>query len=161
MAEKIKNLNIICYKWGDLYSPYYVNILYRMVKRNLSTPHKFHCITDDPEGISDGIFVHKLPDYGIEGIWRKLMTFQPNFLGLQNQFVVSIDIDVVVIGSLDFLAKEPDKDFIVAKNWSRKGAKASGCLYRLRVGSHCEIWNNFISNPEKAIDKYHGKNRLI
>lgn len=160
-SDKAQHLNIICYKWGTLYTPDYVNILAAMVKRNLSVPHTFHCITDDADGLVPEIKVHDLPDYGFEGIWRKLMTFQKDFLGLEGEFVVSIDIDVVIVGSLDFLAEDPEKDFIIAKNWSKSGVRGSGSLYRLRVGSHTEIWDDFIQDPEKAIDEFHGKNRLI
>ena len=157
----IKHLDVICYKWGTLYPPDYVNILYRMVGRQLSAPHTFHCITDDPDGLDDGVTVHQLPDYGVEGIWRKLMTFQEDFLGLKGKYVVSIDIDVVVVGPLDFLLERPEEDFIIARNWTRSGTRGSGSLYRLRVGSHPEIWNEFIGDTEKAIDRYHGKNRLV
>ena len=159
--NQIQHLNVICYKWGTLYSPDYVNILAAMVKRNLSIPHTFYCITDSVDGLAPEIKVYKLPDYGFEGIWRKLMTFQNNFLELQDQFVVSIDIDVVIVGSLDFLANHPEKDFIIARNWVKGGTRGSGSLYRLKVGSHTEIWNDFIKNPEKSIDKFHGKNRLV
>src|ERR1700761_6375637 len=45
-------VNVICTKWGDLYSPEYVNKLYGMVARNLKRPFRFVCVTDDPR---DGI----------------------------------------------------------------------------------------------------------
>lgn len=161
MSDSIQHLHIICYKWGTLYGPEYVNILANMVHRNLSVPHTFHCITDDPQGLAPDIETHEIPELGFEGIWRKLMTFQDDFLGLNGQFVVSIDIDVVIVSSLDFLADEPEKDFIIARNWSQSEIRGSGSLYRLKVGSQPEIWNKFIADPETAIDQNHGKTRLI
>jgi hypothetical protein len=161
MPETIKHLHVICYKWGTLYGPEYVNILAHMVKRHLSIPHTFHCITDEPEGLVPEIKTHDIPDLGFEGIWRKLMTFDENFLDLKGQFVVSIDIDVVIVDSLDFLADEPTKDFVIARNWSQSEIRGSGSLYRLKVGSQPEIWNKFIADPEAAIDQHHGKTRLI
>ncbi len=161
MQQKLDHLNIICYKWGSLYGPEYVNVLANMVRRHLRTAHTFHCITDDSAGLDARITSHALPDYGFEGIWRKLMTFQPDFLGLTGQHVVGIDIDVVIVGSLDFLAEEPEKDFIIARNWSKNGSRGSGSLYRLRVGAHPEIWDRFIADPEAAIDQHHGRTRLI
>jgi hypothetical protein len=89
------------------------------------------------------------------------MTFQEDFLGLQGQYVASIDIDVVVVGSLDFLADEPDKDFIIARNWVKGGARGSGSLYRLKVGSQARIWENFIRDKDNVIDRFHGKTRLV
>lgn len=161
MADQIDHLHVICYKWGSLYAPTYVNTLANMVRRNLDTAHTFHCITDDAAGLDPRIQTHSLPDFGFEGIWRKLMTFQDDFLRLNGQYVVSIDLDVVIVDSLNFLAEQPDKDFIIARNWSKSGVRGSGSLYRLKVGSHTEIWDQFITDPEKAIDNHHGKNRLI
>ena len=44
-------VNVICLKFGDYYSPEYINKLYRGVKRNLSRPFRFICVTEKPEGI--------------------------------------------------------------------------------------------------------------
>ena len=161
MSGQIDHLHVICYKWGSAYGPDYVNILAAMVKRHLNVPHSFHCITDAPSGLDPRIISHSLPDYGFEGIWRKLMTFQDNFLGLNGQYVLSIDLDVVIVDTLDFTADHPEHDFMIARNWSRSGVRGSGCLYRLKVGSHTEIWDHFIRDPESAIDQHHGKTRLI
>jgi len=161
--DRIEHLHIICYRWGTLYGPEYVNILRGMVQRNLSINHTFHCITDSSEGLHPDIITHELEDHGFDGIWRKLMTFQPNFLGLEGQFVVSLDLDIVIVDNIDFLAEQPEKDFMIARNWGRRkdGARGSGSVYRLKVGSHPDIWNDFIRDPERAIDEYHGKNRKI
>lgn len=166
MAETIQHLHVVCYKWGTLYSPEYVNILAAMLGRQLSVPHQIHCITDDATGLDPAIEPHPLPDLGFEGIWRKLMTFQDNFLGLNGEYVLSIDLDVVIVDSLDFVAEQPEHDLLIARNWSRDsergtGPRGSGSLYRLKVGSHPEIWDHFIRDPESAIDTHHGKTRMI
>jgi len=162
-VSTIPFLHVLCYRWGTLYPAAEVNILRAMVARHLSVPHRFHCITDDPAGLDPEITVHPLPDEGVEGIWRKLGTFRRDFLGLEGEYVVSFDIDVVILGSLDFLAEHPEHDLMIARNWSRKpgGAQGSGTLYRLRVGSHTPVWDRFIADPEAAIDAHHGKTRMI
>lgn len=122
-----------------------------------------HCLTDSSEGLNPAIHVHPLPDLGFQGIWRKLGTFQRNFLGLEDELLISFDIDIVIVGSLKFLLERPGEPFIIARNWGRKatGSRGSGSVYRLRVGSHPEIWEDFIAAPELAINAHHGKNRLI
>lgn len=163
MSQPLNYLHVLCYRWGTRYPAEEVNILRAMVARHLSVPHMFHCITDDPAGLDPSITVHPLPDEGIDGIWRKLGTFRRDFLGLEGEYVVSVDIDVVIVGSLDFLAEQPDHDLLIGRNWSRKpgGAQGSGTLYRLKVGSHTPVWDRFIADPEAAIEGHHGKNRLI
>lgn len=165
-TEEPPVLEIICYKWGTKYPAEDVNILQSMVAKNLSIPHRFHCITDDAAGLNPDVNIHQLPDLGFDGIWRKLWTFSDGFLGLDGSLVVSLDLDVVIVDSLDFIAERPELDFVIARNWSRNletkgGARGSGSLYRLRVGSMAEIWEQFITDPNAAIEKFHGKNREI
>lgn len=164
--DKIKHLHVICYRWGTKYDVEYVNILRAMVARNLQISHTFHCITDSPEGLHENIIAHPLPETGVTGIWQKLMTFQSDFLGLKGEFIVSLDLDIVVVGNLDFLAEHPDKDFLIARNWSKHAkagtaARASGSVYRLKVGSHAFIWENLIKDFDGAVNRYHGKTRDV
>lgn len=159
----LSRLDVVCYRWGERYPAREVNILAAMVRRHLSVRHEFHCVTDDPAGLDPRIVAHPLPDEGVEGIWRKLGTFRRDFLGLAGGYVVSFDIDVVVVGSLDFLAERPDVDLWVARNWARgpRAAKGSGSVYRLKVGSLAHVWEDFIADPHAAVGAHHGKTRLI
>lgn len=163
VSERLTELDIVCYRWGTLYPAQEVNILRASVARNLTFPYRFHCVTDDPAGLDPQIITHPLPDEGVDGIWRKLGTFRKNFLGLEGRHVVSLDIDIVIVGSLDFLVERPEVDLWIARNWARKfgSAKGSGSVYRLKVGSHVHVWEDFIANPSVAVETYHGRTRLI
>lgn len=156
----IEHLHIVCYKWGKLYGSEHVNKLFNMVKRNLPAKHTFHCITDNSNGILSSILVHKLPDLIIKGNWQKLYTFSQDFLGLDNEYILFLDLDIVIIDSLSFVLEAPSKDLLIAKNWSSKGCRVTSCCYRLRVGSKTNIWNEFIKSPQEAIETHHGKSSL-
>ena len=52
--------HVVCLKHGKKYSAEYVNVLYRMVTRNLTVPHNFVCFTEDPTGLDMGIQVKPL-----------------------------------------------------------------------------------------------------
>jgi hypothetical protein len=153
-------LHVMCYKWGTLYPAEEVNILKAMVKRNLTVPHRFHCVTDDPEGLDPDIEAHPLPDFGFNGNWRKLYTFSPDFLGLEGQYVVSLDIDIVIVGNIDFLAEDPAKDFIIAPATWLTAVQGHGAVYRVRVGSRPDVWLDFIADPQKNIGENHGRTLL-
>jgi hypothetical protein len=154
LASRIPFLNIVCYKWGTLYPSQEVNILRAMVRRNLTLPHSFHCITDDPAGLGDDIEIHPLPDYGFQGNWRKLYTFSRDFLGLEGQFAVSLDIDIVIVGNIDFLADDPEKSFVIARQSWSQNVRGHGAIYRVRVGSHTALWEDFVSDPKEAIARH-------
>ena len=120
-----------------------------MVSRHLTIPHEFHCITDDPAGLDPEMSVHTLEDFGIPGNCRKIQTYSKDFLGLEGQYLVNLDIDIVVLDSLDFLAQHPEKDFIIARNWGPTGPGHTA-VFRLKVGSLRQVWDNFISDPENS-----------
>ena len=168
-AAPVTHLNVICYKWGTMYTAEEVNILRAMVKRNLSLPHRFFCITDDATGIDESeVEVRAMPPYDLPGNGPKIWTFSDGFLGLgPDEHVVSLDIDLVVVGSLDFLADRPEEDFIIARHRgkatesNREGAeifRGHGAVYRVRVGSLRQVWDDFIADPFGHSDKFPGLN---
>ncbi|WP_420394481.1 hypothetical protein [Acuticoccus sp.] len=161
--RRLDRLDVVAYRWGTKYTSHDVNVLAAMVARHLTLQHTMHCVTDDPSGLDGRIVAHELPDEGVEGIWRKLGTFRRDFLGLGGRHVVSFDLDVVIVGSLDFLAEEPQIDLWIGRNWARAAtsSRASGAVYRLRVGALAHVWERFIADPAAAIEAHHGKTRLI
>ena len=55
MTSDVNKVNILCLKWGKRYPAFYVNRLYAAVKRNMSRPFRFVCITDDSTGIDPAV----------------------------------------------------------------------------------------------------------
>lgn len=81
------------------YSPEYVVRLKRMVARNLKTPHRFVCFTDeDIPGIDCLALRLDLP-----GWWSKIELFRWN-AGCR---LLYLDLDVLITGSLDELLDFP------------------------------------------------------
>lgn len=154
----LKFLNIVCYKWGNRYSAEDVNILRASVARHLTVPHRFFCITDDARGLASDIEVRPLPLDAMIGNGPKISTFSYGFLGLgEDDYVVSLDVDIVVVDSLDFLAEAPEKSFVIAKHRSRRSiSRGHGAVYRVKVGSHRKIWDEFIADPHRWAARYPG-----
>ncbi|MCC0022231.1 MAG: hypothetical protein H6888_14275 [Nitratireductor sp.] len=158
MTGQLDHINIICYKWGTAYTGEEVNILRAMVKRHLSVPHRFFCITDDATGLGDDIEVVDLPKFGLPGNGPKLWTFSKDFLGLgPDEYVVSLDVDIVIVDSLDFIAGQPELDFVIAPHRvSNPISRGHGAVYRVKVGSHSFIWENLIHDFENKTGPYFG-----
>lgn len=97
-------LNVICLKAGKAYGPEYVNILFDMVRRNLTDgfPGQFWCITDDPAGLDDGIEVIPLPP-DLETWWGKLYMFKRG-LFRNGARCLFMDLDTLVVGNIDDIA---------------------------------------------------------
>jgi hypothetical protein len=149
-------LHIHTYKWGTLYNSDDVNRLYAMFRRNLTIPHQFHCSTDDDAGLRPEILVHRLPvhtfcDWDI-GHGRKLEVFKRDFLGLQGELLIQTDIDMVLIGNVDFLAARPEEDFLIARGRNQaNNTRGHSAIFRLRVGTRTDVWESVVSNPAEAV----------
>ncbi len=114
-------VNVVCMKWGRKYGPAYVNILRRMVARNLTRPHRFVCFTEQTDGLDPEVEVLPLPECRVPArpeieAWRKISLFTPQ-LGLSGP-TLFLDLDVVITGSLDpFFDYEPGR-FCIIHNWT-------------------------------------------
>lgn len=68
-------------KWGNLYGPDNVNVLWNAVSKNITGPFRFVCLTDKVEGLQSGIETFQIPDIGCSlemwrsGAWPKLSVF--------------------------------------------------------------------------------------
>jgi hypothetical protein len=153
------NIHFICYKWGDLYDSNDVNILYRSVKRNFSHDFSFHCASDNFEGMLPEIIRHEIADLNLPGNGKKLYSFSRNAFGTSDgDFIISLDLDIVIVGSLDFLLDDLPADFIIAEHReAERKNKCHGAVYRLRSGSKTFIWDEFIADPAEMARTYPGR----
>lgn len=120
-------MNFVCIKWGDKYSPDYVNNLYRMVKKNYTKEFTFTCFTDDAEGlVCDS---HPIPDDGVlhPDYWfgkenycwdrAKFLVFNSHdWLGYEGKWCY-FDLDVIIQNNIDELEILAEKPRIIHSTW--------------------------------------------
>lgn len=114
-------LTVACVWWGDQYGIEYVAKLKNMVARNLTIPHDFVCITPHEE-VPHGVIKMKPPTMA-EGWWQKVGLFSPNLFG-PSQRILYLDLDVIVINSLDELASSNDMFCMIENFGPNKGHAA-------------------------------------
>lgn len=149
-------IQVVCVKWGDLYSADYVNKLYRGVARNTTLPFRFTCYTEDPSGIIPEVriqpFIFDLP-----GWWNKLYLFSQQaalpgrifYLDLDTVITKNIDVHMKFNGTFAIL-----RDFYAKKNPKLNKHFGSG-LMSWEGGWGEQIWKNFMTNP-KGNQRGHG-----
>lgn len=145
-------IEVVCVKVGDKYGPDYVNRLGSMVRRHLSLDHTFRCVTDDPEGVDAEVLPVEEPY--LPGWWQKLTVFKPEPWGLEHP-ILFLDLDVVILGSLDDFARE-DTDFAIIKDFRYDCYNSS--VFWLRPGSRPEVWTNFTMD---VMERYPGDQNWI
>lgn len=158
---------VCCFQWNNgfrEYLPKYVNILAASVRRNLSLPHRFICITDETEGFSDDVTVMPLPEEArplvklknptgerFPSSYRRMWLFSEAAKALGSRIML-LDIDCVITRSLDPLF-EPDEDFIGWRpnyNWGN-GHRIGGGTWLLKAGTRTEVWDRISKNPAGVI----------
>jgi hypothetical protein len=143
------DLNVVAVKYGPKYPASYVNTLYNMTERNLDIPHRFICLTDDPSGLDDGIEALPLLDDNLQGWWHKLTLFKEKIHDLRGT-IFYMDLDVVVVESLNpFIEYEPE-NFCIIEDYSRNRTWFNSSVMKFPIGKYSVIWETFEYDQHQA-----------
>jgi len=156
---------VLCMKWGDLYGPDYVNVLYRAVRAHLQGDFRFVCLTDDSDGFIDEIETFPIPDMGLtefdwkKGGWPKLSVFKKDLYDLKGRCLF-LDLDSVICGPLEPLF-ETSGDVVgidTGQNWkslSDGNAPLTGTgVFTFTFNAYPDIFDRFVANREKMVATY-------
>lgn len=152
---------ILCMKWGTLYGADVVNRLYGMSRRHVTGELRFICFTDDSSGVRPEVECLPLPELGCEippdvpGKWPKQALWGRDLFGLEG-VALYIDLDSVIVGSLDAYFEHGDPDAVyTARNWVqplRRGAQTS--IFRFRIGAHAYMLDDLRADPAGVSRRY-------
>lgn len=136
------------------YTAEHVNRFYRAVDANLAMPARYICITDEPEGIEDGIEILPMWEDYREwgGCYTRLKLFDPRMVEILGERFVSVDLDSVICGSLDPVFDRPE-DFIIWKNVGA-GSLYCGSMFMMNAGCRPQVLSEF--DPKGLVFKRKG-----
>jgi hypothetical protein len=152
-------INIVCLKWGTKYGPEYVNRLYTAVSRNTTVPFKFWCFTDDATGIMSSVKTVPLPYADqLDSWWNKLNLFSRNLKGIvPGNWIFYIDLDTLIVDNIDEILSVRSSRMIVLRDFYQgivKSANLVGSgLMLWRHGRYNHVWDKFIANPKKHVER--------
>jgi hypothetical protein len=150
-------LNVVCIKWGSKYPPEYVNHLGRAIRRFLSIPHRFVCLTDDRNGIDDDLETKPLVDE-LPGWWNKIAVFKSSVHDLRGTLLY-LDLDMVIIRNIDELATCGGQ-FVAMPTFRRAGEFASA-LMRFEIGHYQRVWDLFEPRAHDVIRAIQGDQNWV
>lgn len=158
-------LSVVAWKWRGTrdYTSGHVNVLARAISANLSTPHEFVCVTDDPAGLDPGIRAVPLPAFehlrvrrGYPSCYVRLRAFDPEFAAQLGPRFLMIDVDAVITGRLDHLVARTE-DFVIWENPDRPGAiHYQGGLMLMDAGARPQVWERFEGEASRDITARRG-----
>lgn len=150
-------ITVVSWRWRSpvgyrsTFGPETVYALRDMVKRNLSIPHRFVCVTDRPEELKGVETIRLWEDCAAipspfgrhnPSCYRRLKIFAPDAGKVFGERIVSIDLDTVIVGDLAPLF-DTDVDF---KIWGESDFKTqwyNGSIFLLKTGTRPQVWTAF------------------
>ncbi len=162
-----------CVKWGTRFGPDYVNVIFRAVREHLGVPHRFVCLTNQPEGIDPGVEVVPVPEFGVpevewtkRGCWPKVALFAPGVFA-DDEIVLYLDLDVLVVGDLaPFADLVRDRSaFYTLREWNpallrvlpvawRPDRGSQGSVYVWRAGKQRHVFEHFTTHVQEVRASY-------
>jgi hypothetical protein len=182
------DLTVTCFYWSDperrrdySFNPGHVVILRDMVKRHLTVPHRFVCVTNEEIEFRDYWGIETIPlnmEKHVPGtVFARLWMRSPEFNqvlwekfgggvhpedGSIPQFrIFNLDLDVVIVGSIDPIV-DRDEESVFWRNPNYDSGGASRAFYQTSVqlftaGSHPELWNDFdVNETTKWVNRRFG-----
>lgn len=160
-AQSTRRVNVVCMKWGTMYGPEWVNRLYGMVARNTTWTIRFVCFTDDRTGIRPEVECQPMPEVKVAAKvgkrFPKLGLMRKGLGGLEGM-TLFLDLDVVVIGSLDPFLAHPGR-FCIIREWKDPHlGYGNSSVVRWFVGMESDVLDRLAdTSPEDLLGKFGGK----
>ena len=153
-AQQTRHVNVVCMKWGDRYGPEWVNRLYAMVMRNTTWNVRFVCFTDNFDGIRDEVECQPMPevnfDQSLGKYWPKLGLMQKDLGGLDGM-TLYLDVDLVILGSIDPLLSHPGR-FLIIQEWKDPHlGYGNSSVVRYFIGHETAVLDRFYATPAQVI----------
>lgn len=158
-------VNVICIKWGNLYGPEYVNKLFSMTKTHLTIDFRFACMTDNPEGIDKNVEIFPIPELRVPAAksrspWKKL-TLLSEHIGDLSGKTLFLDLDVVILDSLDPLFEYAD-EFTIIENWTQRGRGiGNSSVFCFEIGKYADVLDYYKANVDAVIAEYDNEQTFI
>ena len=140
-------LDVLCVlRSGGGYTPESVARLQKAVARNLSVEHRFKCLADAEVPCVRVPLLHDWP-----GWWAKIELFRP---GVITGPTLYLDLDTVLVGSIDALADLP-QDFAIMRNLNMPHMPGSAVMWFR--SAPVKVYETFAENPAHYIAQYSDK----
>jgi hypothetical protein len=144
----------ITWLWGDKYNATHINKLARGIRAHYRGDYHFVVFSDKALTVGDDIEARRIanPELIGRGCFCRLRMFDPEWQAWHKftDRIVSLDLDVVVTGSLDDVF-DHEETFMILQNVNSSNPNPFNCsVMMLRVGHHAEVWRDFSIEKAKA-----------
>ena len=158
-------LNFACVFYGDKYTFSYVINLYNMVERNLTSPYRFICFTDNTvihkqkQFKGKDIEFRQFKRHDFNGWFNKLQLFSPDS-NLEGN-TLYMDLDVVIMNNIEcFGYIGEDKNFVGMNDFNPTSGLFNSSIMRFNNKYHSVIWEQYLKRRTE-FNSSHGDQEII
>jgi hypothetical protein len=168
--------NCICIKYGARYGAEYPNRLYAGLKRHSSGDVRLFCMTDDRSGIRPEIEVLPLLEEafypamlaemarrGWKSPFRKVSLYNPDLVPDLDGPMILMDVDLVVVGSVDALRDYAPGKVAMRYDWARGPGSdelGHGSVEKFEPLKHRYIYDDMARDPVAALGRSFGREQI-
>lgn len=163
---------ILCMKWGTLYGPDYVNVLYAAAADNITIPFRFVCLTDNADGLRPEVETFPIPEMKLAeghfafGGWPKLSVFARDLYGLRGRCLF-VDLDTIILGDITPMV-QMEGGVCLIREWRRFadyfrkwGVNGMTSIFAFTLGDQPQILEKFLADPAHAFANYRSEQRWV
>jgi len=158
-------LNFACVFYGDKYTFKYVENLYNMVERNLTSPYRFICFTDNTvihkqkQFKGKDIEFRQFKRHDFNGWFNKLQLFSSDS-NLEGN-TLYMDLDVVITNNIEcFGYIGEDKNFVGMNDFNPTSGLFNSSIMRFNNKYHSVIWEQYLKRRTE-FNNSHGDQEII
>lgn len=157
-------LTFVSWRWlpplgyRSTFAPETVYALREMIRRHYTKPHRFVCVTDQPDALPGIETIRLWDDYaGLQSnigrsypsCYRRLKLFAPDAAETFGPRMVSIDLDMVIVRNIEPLFDRPDDFVIWGESDFPKQQAYNGSLWMIRAGTRPQVWTDFTKDSPR------------
>jgi hypothetical protein len=162
-ADPDAPLDCACVIHGNVYDWRYVDVLYSMLKRNITQDIRMHVYTEESRTVPAHMIKHVLTEWpGIQGAkkswWYKMQLFNPEHHAGP---LLYLDLDTVIVNNLDWITQLSLGHFWAIRDfqtlWKPKFQGINSSVMYWHTEKFARVWIEFAQQDiSKTCAKYHG-----
>lgn len=160
-------IDCACVIYGNAYSWDYVERLYNMLSRHITSGIRLHVYTEADRPVPSPMIKHALTDWSIDNPkklwWYKIQMFNPEH---HSGPLLYFDLDTVVVNNIDWLCQLPLQYFWALRDfkylWRPTHYSVNSSIMRWDTQKFSYVWKQFLTEDfNRVVKRYHGDQDYI
>jgi hypothetical protein len=160
-------IDCACVIHGDGYNWDYVDRLYNMLSRHITSGIRMHVYTESDRAVPPHMIKHVLEDWGIQGPrrswWYKMQLFNSQHYSGP---LLYCDLDLIIVNNIDWICQQSLSNFWSVRDfkylWKPANYEINSSIMWWDTAQYDWLWKHFKKeNLLRILSQYHGDQNFI